>query len=194
VCPICNRPECYREITPYWRHVVELFPGFRKEKIPIARFVCRKQGGTFSLLPVQLIPYFHYTANAVIGTLLLAFQCRQMGQQGFYGASVSVDPESLVTPWLIACWLAIVLQGLRRGHRALVGFYDLSRIRIRQQMPPWGEMSGYFMAFSLRPRAPRGHTEGVIERLLYRYSRSTARFLFGVPSQSRLRRNLPERP
>jgi hypothetical protein len=174
--------------------VVELFPGFRKEKIPIARFVCRKQGGTFSLLPVQLIPYFHYTVSAVIGTLLLAFQFRQMGQQGFYGASISVDPESLVTPWLIACWLAIVLQGLRRGHRALVGFYDLTQIRVRQQMPPWEEMSGYLMAFGLRPGAPRGHAEGVIERVLYRYSLSTARFLFGVPSQSRLLDNLPHRP
>jgi len=192
VCPICNRPQCYREITPYWRYAVELFPEFRKEKIPIARFVCGKRRRTFSLLPVQLIPYFQYTVSAVIGTLLLAFQCRQTGQQGFYGASVGLDPESLVTPWLIACWLAVVLQGLRRGHRVLVGFYDLSEIR--QHRAPWEEAAGYFMAFGLSPQMPWGHAQGVIQRLLYRYGRSTARFLFGIPSQSRLLPNLPERP
>ena len=145
-------------------------------------------------MPVQLIPYFQYTVSAVIGALLLAFQCWQMGQQGFHGASIGVNPESLVTPWLIACWLTTVLQGLRRGHRVLIGFYDLGEIRIRQQMPPWEEMAGYFLAFGLRPRASRSHTEGVIERVLYRYSRSTVRFLFGIPSQSRPLHNLPHRP
>jgi hypothetical protein len=166
--------------------VIELFPGFRKEKIPIARFVCRKQGGTFSLLPVQLIPYFHYTVSAVMGTLLLAFQFWQMGRQGFHGASIGVDPESLVTPWLIACWLRIVLRGLSRGHRVLMGFYDFSRIRARKQMSPWEEAEGYFLALDLGPQAPRDHERGRIERLLKRYSRATARFLFGTPSQSRL--------
>lgn len=174
--------------------MVELFPEFRKEKIPIARFVCRKRRRTFSLLPFQLIPYFQYTVGAVIETLLLAFQCRQMAQQGFYGASVGVDPESLVTPWLIACWLAIVLQGLRRAHRALVGFYDLSEIRIQQQRAPWEEATAYFMAFGLSPQMPWTHAQGVIQRLLYRYARSTARFLFGTPSQSRLPRNLSDLP
>jgi hypothetical protein len=193
VCPICHRPECYRKITPYWRHAIELFPEFMKEKIPIARFLCRSRKTTFSLLPIQLIPYFQYTVSAVIGTLLLVFQCRRMGQQGFHGASVGVDPESLVTPWLIVCWLRIVLQGLRRGHRVLMGFYDLGEIRSQQHRPPWEEMAGYFLAFALRPQAPPGHIEEVIERVLYRYSRSTARFLFGIPSQSRLPRNRPRR-
>jgi hypothetical protein len=146
------------------------------------------------LLPIQLIPYFQYTALAVIGTLLLAFQCRQMGRQGFYGASIGVDPESLVTPWLIACWMRIVLQGFRRGHRVLMGFYDLCEIRTRQQMSPWEEAQGYFPALDLGPRTPRDHARGLIERLLQRYSRSTARFLFGTPSQFRLRPNLPQRP
>jgi hypothetical protein len=186
-CPICNRPDCYREITPYWRYAIELFPEFGKGKIPIARFVCRKKGWTFSLLPVQLIPYFQYTVSAVIGTLLLAFLYRQMGQQGFYGASIDVDPESLVTPWLIACWMTIVLRGLNRGHRTLVDLYDLSRIRTREQKPHWEEMTGYFMAFGLREPTQWDHAKEVIQKLLYRFSLKTARFLFGTPSQSRLR-------
>ena len=193
VCPICGRPDWYREITPYWRYAIELFPEFRKEKIPIARFRCRKRGGTFSLLPLQLIPYFQYTVGAVIGTLLLALQCRQMGQQGFFGASIGVDPESLVTPWLITCWLTVVVRGLRRGHRTLVGLYDLSAISSRQQSRPWEEVTGYFIAFGLRPLVPGSHAEGVIERLLYRYSHATAQFLFGTPSQSRLHLLLSDR-
>ena len=187
MCPICNRPDCYREITPYWRYAIELFPEFEKEKIPIARFVCNKRRGTFSLLPVQLIPYFQYTVSAVIGTLLITFQYRQMGQQGFYGASIDVDPESLLTPWLIACWMTIVLQGLRRGHSSLVGFYDLSKIRTQQHKPPWEEMAGYFTAFGLIPQVSCNHAQQVVQRLLYRYSRATTQFLFGIPSQFRFR-------
>lgn len=38
------------------------------------------------------------------------------GQKGFHGASVKVDLESLVTPWLITCWLVAVLQGRHRAH------------------------------------------------------------------------------
>jgi hypothetical protein len=190
VCPICGHPDCYREITPYWRYAIELFPEFRKKKIPIARFLCRKQEETFSLLPVQLIPYFQYTVGAVIGTLLLALQCRKMGQQGFFGASIGVDQESLVTPWLIACWLVVVLRGLRLGHRVLVGLYDLSAIRIRQDTPPWEEVTGYLIAFGFRPLVPWSQARGVIERLLYRYSHATAQFLFGTPSQSRFLRVL----
>jgi hypothetical protein len=140
------------------------------------------------------MPYFQYTVSAVIVTLLLALQCRQRGQQGFLGASTGVDPESLVTPWLIVCWLAAILRGLRRGHRTLVGFYDLSAIRIRQETPHWEELTGYFMAFGFRPQVPWSQSGCVIQRLLYRYSHATAQFLFGTPSQSRLPRNLPVRP
>ena len=57
-----------------------------------------KQNSSFSLLPIQLIPYIQYTVHAVIGTLLLALEYWQMGQRGFYGASIKVDANSLVTP------------------------------------------------------------------------------------------------
>lgn len=82
-CPICGHKGCYREITPYWRYAMELFPAFAKKRIPIARFLCRRQPRTFSLLPLQLIPYCRYTANAILGSLLLALECRGRGQRGF---------------------------------------------------------------------------------------------------------------
>ena len=54
-------------ITPYHRYGIDLFPEWRKEKIPIARFLCQKGWKTFSLLPIQLIPYVQYTVAAVVG-------------------------------------------------------------------------------------------------------------------------------
>ena len=89
-CPICGNKDCYREITPYWRYAMELFPAFAKKRIPIARFLCRRRPRTFSLLPLQLIPYYQYTANAILGTLLLGLECRSRGQRGFHGVAYHV--------------------------------------------------------------------------------------------------------
>ena len=160
---------------------MELFPAFEKQRIPIARFLCRKRQSTFSLLPIQLIPYFQYTVTAVIGTLILGFQYWQMGKRGFYGASVSVDADSLVTPYLVVCWLAVVARGFRRAHAVLRRFYNLSDIEIKPHRAAlWKEVSGYFLAFGLKPKIP--WTQRVLA-LCRRYSRSTNRFLFGRCSQ-----------
>lgn len=182
VCPICGHLHCYREITPYWRYAIELFPDFQKKRIPIARFLCRRRRATFSLLPIQLIPYFQYTVGAVIGTLLLGMGCWQRGQRGFHGASVAVDPDSLVTPWLITCWLVAVLRGLRRGHVALRRFYPLEAIRTPKGAEAWEEAAAYFVALGWKAEVG---WEPLLQALLHRYSRSTGQFLFGTPSQQR---------
>jgi hypothetical protein len=174
--------DCYRAMAPYWRYAIELFPDFKKKRIPIARFICRKRRKTFSLLPIQLIPYFQYTVRAVMGTLLFGMGYWQIGQKGFHGASVEVDPESLVTPWLITCWLVAVIQGLRRGHTELRQFYDLDAIRTPNRVGTWGEASLYFTAFGLKPKL---HWYSLLMDLVYRYSRRTGQFLFGTPSQYR---------
>jgi hypothetical protein len=188
-CPVCGKQACYRQITPYWRYAIEFFPEFRKERVPIARFVCRRRWRTFSPLPIQLIPYFQYTVNAVMGTLLLGIRCWQMGQQGFHGASVGVDPDSLLTPWLVACWLAVVVQGFRRAHGVLRRFYDLSAISSYPRTMAWEEVRGYLLSFSWKPQIRWGPMDVVgppwLEALLNRYSRSTKLFLFGTPSQQR---------
>ena len=169
-------------MAPYWRYAIELFPEFKKKRIPVARFLCRKRRKTFSLLPIQLIPYFQYTVSAVIGTLLLGMGCWQVGQKGFHGASVKVDevdPDNLVTPWLIACWLVAVIQGLRRGHAALRPFYNLGGIRTSGA---WEEAAAYFAAFGLKPKIDR---LPLLMDLVDRYTRKTGQFLFGTPSQYR---------
>lgn len=181
-CPICGDCDCYQEIDPYWRYAIDLFPVFRKEEVPIARFLCQKHRSTFSLLPIQLIPYFQYTVSAVIGVLFGGLSCWQMGQVGFYGAEASVDPEANVTAWLVLCWLMVMVRGLRRGHAELMLLYDLSRIQTSEPKVPWQEFLDYFAVFGIDPETtwrPRLHI------LLYRYSQRTRLFLFGTPSQYR---------
>jgi hypothetical protein len=182
-CPVCGKRNCYREITPYWRYAIDLFPQFKKERVPIARFLCNKQEKTFSILPTQLIPYFQYTVNAVIGTLLLGLQYRQTGQKGFHGASVAVDPDSLLTPWLIACWLGVVVLGLRRSHGMLRRWYSLTEIRSSSMTAVWKEAAGYFLCFGWRLKIRWGPP---LHSLINRYSRNTRLFLFGTPSQYRV--------
>jgi hypothetical protein len=181
-CPICGGVDCYREISSYWRYAIELFPEFKKKRIPIARFVCRRRRVTFSLLPIQLIPYFQYTVGAVVGTLLLGMGYWQMGEKGFYGASMEVDPESLVTPWLITCWLVAVVRGLRRGHAVLRRLYHLDGIRTLETAKGWQEAVDYFVAFDLEPKMD---SHALLIDVVGHYSRSTGQFLFGTPSQHR---------
>ena len=182
-CPICGRTHCYREITPYWRYAIELFPDFVKQRIPVARFLCRKWEQSFSLLPIQLIPYHQYTARAVVGVLLLALGCWQVGQRGFWGACEAVHPDSLLTPYLVAYWLALALRGLRRAHATLRRWYNLSRIRTAPfGVSPWPELKGYLEALGWQPAIRWGPW---IRELLRHYSQASGQFLFGTPSQHR---------
>jgi len=103
-----------------------------------------------------------------------------MGQKGFHGALVKVDevdPDHLVTPWLIACWLVAVIQGLRRGHAVLRQFYNLDGIH---STGAWEEAAAYFAAFRLKI-----DRLSLLMDLVYRYSQRTGQFLFGTPSQYR---------
>jgi len=177
---MCGALDCYRQITPYRRYAIDLFPDFKKEQVPIARFLCRKKRKTFSLLPIQLIPYFQYTAAAILGTLLLAYGWWQKGQRGFFRASVEVDPDSLVTPCLIAWWLMVIVQGFRRAHHVLRQFYDLSAVHTSHEI--WEETGGYFIAFGFQPCSS---WELPLSSLLHRYRVSPTKFLFGTPSQDR---------
>jgi hypothetical protein len=169
-------------MEPYWRHAIELYP-FRKQRIPIARFLCRRKRRTFSLLPEQLIPYVQYTADAVVRTILLVVEYRRRGQRGFHGASLEVDPDSSVTPWLIACWLAVVLKGIRRAHPILQARYDLSGIRSTVGGDSLGaELEMYLTALGAWP--PSVGLEALVA-VARGYSRQSGGFLLGTPSHLR---------
>jgi len=180
-CPLCAEPGCYRQITAYWRYATELFAEFEKRRIPIARFLCRRRKKTFSLLPIQLIPYYQYTASAVLGVILLALGCRQKGQRGFFGACSRVHPDCLITPWLVACWSAMILGGFRRAHGLLSRVYDLSRVSYSKFFSA-DELYNYLLAFDIRPNMIY---QPKLLALLDRYSYASQQFLFAIPSQLR---------
>jgi len=149
----------------------------------VARFLCRLLRLTFSLLPTQLAPYCQYTLAAIIGALLLGLASRQQGEQGFQGAVLAVDPDSLVTPWLVACWLVLVRSGLQRAHAVLRQWYDLSGIRTAQRPGAvWEEVAAYFLSLGWNPEIRWGPR---LQDLLNRFSRTTKRFLWGIPAQQR---------
>jgi len=75
-----------------------------------------------------------------------------MGQRGFYGAAVEVDPDSDVTPYLIFSWLKIILSGFRRAHGVLRRFYNLADIRSCHSTVTWEEAAGYFLCLALLPQ------------------------------------------
>ena len=182
-------------MAPYWRYAIELFPEFKKKRIPIARFVCRKRRKTFSLLPIQLIPYFQYTVGAVMGTLLSGMGCWQMGQKGFHGASMAVDPESLVTPWLITCWLVAVVRGFGRGHAVLRRFYNLDGVRTLERAQGWQEAAGYFVAFGLEPKMDCSCPfDGPGRPLQPEHGSISLRYAFSIPWLSPSISFLPQNP
>jgi len=119
----------------------------------------------------------------VIGTLLLGYSYWQLGQQGFFGASIEVAPDSLVTPYLIVFWLQAVIRGFRRAHPELRRFYDLSGVHTSGKSVAWKEVGGYFSAIGCKPRKP---WIPLIFKLLHLYSGQTRQFLFGTASQQRL--------
>ena len=82
MCPLCGQAGCWREIAPYERGVVELFP-FRRGMVLVARFQCRARMRTFSLLfalisLVMLVMFFIYVLRGpveplIAGGLFLSF-------------------------------------------------------------------------------------------------------------------------
>lgn len=182
LCPICGEKHCYREIGSYWRYAIDLFPEYKKERVPVARFICRRSGKTFSLLPIQLIPYFQYTVQAIVGVLLLALKSWESGQRGFHGAAVRVDPDSGVTPWLVSYWVTVILSGFRQAHATLMRWYDLSCIRSLGNTGEMEEAAGYVACLGWRAERV---SWALMQTPATRYSGQTKRFLFGTPSQRR---------
>jgi len=187
-CPLCGKPGCYRQIKSYARLAIEVEPGVegevREGRVPIARFLCRVRKLTFSLLPIQLLPYHRYTVATVVSLLLLAQAVlREEGSGLFSVAEQRLAGDARITGWELRCWLEVAVTGLRRGHQVLGRSYSLSQVLPgRDLQGRLDEVSAYFSAFA--PRGPPGRAAEV-HQVLARYGRATGRFLFGTPSQER---------
>lgn len=187
-CPICERAECWREIAPYERDAIELFPSHKEGRVLVARGQCTRTGRTFSLLPTQLVPYYRYTLSSVVGALLLAWSVvREEG--GGFGRVLERDPrfvpESRLTAWLLETWLDALLTGLRRAHPVLARRARLESIHSAigpGRLGRLAEVAAYLGALGVRgpPVDARG-----LDALVTRHGRETGRFLVGTPSQAR---------
>jgi hypothetical protein len=183
LCPLCGRAGCYRQISPYTRRAVELFP-YREGMVSVARFQCREVKRTFSLLPYQLAPYHLYTVESMIKAVVLWSEILADGDGGAAAAVEELPGDCAVTPWLLRNWLGVVIVGLRAAHSVLCRWVDLSSIRSGEDTAGrLNEVSGYFQ--SLRSRGPPSRS--ALRTMVQRYSLETKRHLLGIPSQERRR-------
>ena len=165
-------------MTEYYRNAITLFP-HRKDVIPVARFLCHKSGRTFSLLPYQLIPYHQYTIDSIIATLLSVYHFQSLGQQGYHGACLDLDPDCLVTPYLIHTWAILIITGLIRGHAVLQGACPVSSAAKATSRKMIRAIYLYLEAVV----SQRRYVLPVVRRFCHR----TNGFLFGVSSGDRSR-------
>lgn len=184
-CPVCGSHNCWRELTPYRRAVIELFP-YREERIQVARFLCRKTGRTFSLLPFWLVPYHKYTAASMLLALLLAAAARPDGIKSLFAvAEQKLDPDSRANGFLLGRWLVLCVSGLRRAHAELARWAELAGLKTGWNVNSrLDELAAYCRALGIRGPPSSEQVQGLAE-VLYRHTRTNGRFLFGVPSQER---------
>ena len=181
-CIICGKEDCYTQIEEYYRYAIDLFP-FKKERVPVARFLCRKTGATFSLLPNQLIPYCQYTVDSIVGTLLKVYKFQQTGQAGYHGAGLELDADCLVTPYLIQTWAALLLHGFLRGHHVLHTKFPFS---VSQKLDPRKAVQTIYIYLQSISCVDSPNRRSVIPAIRYHFHQ-TKKCLFGKTSCERNR-------
>jgi len=183
-CPLCGRRDCLRELTPYLRGVIELFP-WAVEEVLVARFLCREKKLTVSLLPLELVPYHRYTLRSMLIALFLFHAVWGKPGSTLEDIWCELPPDSNVLVFLLRYWLGEVLRGLRRAHVELGRRYDLGEVSTGAGLGgALTELHSYCCAVGVRG-PPQGNAAVAV--LAAGYSDSTGRFLVGRPSQERRR-------
>jgi len=114
----------------------------------------------------------------------LSFEAR--GYSGCEAAVKHDETDSAITPFLLWCWLGMVVKGLRRFHWLLRVQYDLRGVQSGQgRRGLMGEAAGYQKAIAAGGQA--GWPDN-LEGLPMAYLQTTGDFFYGSPSQQRLRR------
>jgi hypothetical protein len=112
--------------------------------------------------------------------VILAITLHRQGKGGCEGSIKKADPESNVTPFLVWCWLGLVVSGLRRAHVLLAEVYDLGQVESGLgRVGRIAELTAYLKAICVGSRMgwPRDPV-----RLVGVYAKATGRFLFGQPA------------
>jgi hypothetical protein len=149
----------------------------------VARFLCSKTGSTFSLLPHQLIPYCQYTVDAVVGTLIKVYEFQLIGQTGYHGASLELDSDCSVTPYLIRTWAMLLLSGFFRGHHVLHKKFPLP---VSKKPDPRQIIQTIYLYLQSISNADCPNRQSVIPAIRYHFNK-TGKYLFGRTSCDRIR-------
>jgi hypothetical protein len=140
---------------------------------------------------MQLAPYRRYTARSIVFCLLLADTGRVDGLSLFSVAEKLVEPDSKVSGHLLASWIVMVVRSLRRAYPELkrwVGELEVQPGRDRTDQLV--EVASTCRALGIRGPPDIDGLEG-LDEIVGRYVHTTGHFLFGTPSQERIRRDAP---
>ena len=156
---------------------------FKKEKVPIARFRCQTFKLTFSALPHQLIPYCQYTANAIIKTILEVYNFQKIGQKGYHGSCLQMDPDCSATPFLVLAWVKLLATGFKKGHHILHGLFP-GKLPEDNKILSIIEKIYLYIKGICAPEPPGRY--GVCQAIIL-FFKNTNNFLFGRSSSERNR-------
>ena len=119
--------------------------------------------------------------------IVLALRFEAQGYSGYEAAVKHDETDSAITPFLVWCWLRVVVTGLRRAHCVLRAQYDLRAVQSGQSRRGlMGEAAGYQRAIAAGGSAS---WPDKMEGLPRAYVQATGHFFCGSPSQQRLSRN-----
>lgn len=119
----------------------------------------------------------------MVGTLLMAYRFQQMGQAGYYGASLELDPDCSVSPYLIQTWAVLLLSGFLRGHHILYKKFPLTDAEKPDLKSAVTAIFLYLQGISGKEDPER---QSVMPSIRYHY-KHTGTFLFGKSSSERSR-------
>jgi hypothetical protein len=186
-CPLCEGSDCPKRIGYYDRGVTE--ESGEQYRIKIARYLCHRKGAqnslhrTFSLLPYQLIPYFSHTIDLSVDIVNFWLEGNSILEVQDYAGILGVEEP-----------LDISSSTLYRLKEIMEEAFDKAVIQGDYEGYLEGGLEGFLKVckefdYQLEDR----ELVGPLAISLDYYYRSGGYFLFGAPSQQRIKITSGER-
>ena len=113
----------------------------------------------------------------------MVYRFQQMGQTGYYRASLELDPECSVSPFLIQTWAVLLLSGFLRGHHIFYKEFPLIEAEKPDLKSAVTAIFLYLQGVSGKEHPGR---QSVMPSIRHHY-KHTGTFLFGKTSSERSR-------
>jgi hypothetical protein len=166
--------------------VIDLFSS-RQDWVWIARFFCRNQKATFSLLPHQLAPYHKYTIVSISLCLMMAWKnCKKNWSEVLDALSQELEHFNS-SLWQMMLWLKAMLYSFRRV-QAMMNLKDapakalgLYPNKYEKQL----EALHDYISTLIDGELSKQSIKKCIHEVVVNITNKTGRFFFGTPSQER---------